>query len=100
MLSKRVVQNCINFSSKPGDLVLDPFMGNGTTAVVAKEHYRHFIGFEINENIRERITEDLTSTQVGVEYTSYKSRLPTPEKLRERYPRVYKIYMKQKRYGL
>jgi len=35
--------------SNPNDLVLDPFMGAGTTAQVALEEKRHFIGFEIDE---------------------------------------------------
>jgi site-specific DNA-methyltransferase (adenine-specific) len=34
--------------SNPGDLVLDPFSGSGTTAKAAKELGRRFIGFEIN----------------------------------------------------
>ena len=36
-------------SSRPGDLVLDPFMGSGTTCVTAKKLGRHFCGVEINE---------------------------------------------------
>jgi len=34
--------------SEPGDVVLDPFMGSGTTAKAAKKLGRHYIGFEIN----------------------------------------------------
>ncbi|HRZ65481.1 MAG TPA: site-specific DNA-methyltransferase [Spirochaetia bacterium] len=33
-------------SSRPGDLVLDPFLGSGTTAVVAKKLGRRFVGIE------------------------------------------------------
>src|SRR5579883_3097605 len=33
-------------STGPGDIVLDPFLGTGTTAVVAKRLHRHFIGIE------------------------------------------------------
>ncbi len=33
-------------SSKPGDVVVDPFFGSGTTGAVAKRLGRHFIGFE------------------------------------------------------
>ena len=44
-----IVKNFIINSSQEGDLVLDPFMGSGTTAVAAKSYGRHFIGFEINE---------------------------------------------------
>ena len=35
-------------SSKPGDKIFDPFLGSGTTAVVAKKLGRHFCGVEIN----------------------------------------------------
>lgn len=35
--------------SNPGDIVLDPFMGSGTVAKMAKETDRLFIGFEISE---------------------------------------------------
>ena len=34
--------------SNPGDLVLDPFSGSGTTAKAAKELGRRFLGLEIN----------------------------------------------------
>jgi modification methylase len=33
-------------STSPGDIVLDPFLGTGTTAAVAKRLQRHFIGIE------------------------------------------------------
>ncbi|GBC89544.1 Modification methylase DpnIIB [bacterium HR14] len=36
----------ITLSSQPGDVVLDPFLGTGTTAVVAKRLRRHYIGIE------------------------------------------------------
>jgi len=32
-----------------GDLVLDPYMGSGTTAVVAKKNNRNYIGIEISQ---------------------------------------------------
>ena len=35
--------------SSVGDLVLDPFMGSGTTAVAAKQNDRDFVGFEIDK---------------------------------------------------
>lgn len=45
--------------SRPGDLVLDPFTGSGTTAVVALRHGRRFLGIELNpeyaDMARERV---------------------------------------------
>ncbi|GAB4433318.1 MAG: site-specific DNA-methyltransferase [Anaerolineae bacterium] len=37
-------------SSNPGDVVLDPFFGTGTTGAVAKKLHRHWIGIEREEN--------------------------------------------------
>ena len=39
---------CIKSGSKPGDIILDPFFGSGTTGEVALRLERKYIGFEIN----------------------------------------------------
>lgn len=46
---EEIPEICIKAGSKPGDAVLDPFMGAGTTAMVARKLDRNFIGFELNE---------------------------------------------------
>jgi len=43
-----LIEPCVLSGSRPGDIVLDPFMGSGTTAVVAVQHGRQYIGCEIN----------------------------------------------------
>jgi len=40
--------DCVATWSNPGDIVLDPFSGSGTTAKAAKELGRRFLGLEIN----------------------------------------------------
>ena len=52
-------ENCILTCSKEGDLVLDPFMGSGTTALAAKKHNRHYLGFELNEEYIKQANERL-----------------------------------------
>jgi DNA modification methylase len=39
---------CIKLFSFPGDLVLDPFVGSGTTCLAAKKTQRHYLGFDID----------------------------------------------------
>lgn len=43
-----LIEPCILAGSRPGDIVLDPFMGSGTTAAVAIKHGRQYIGCELN----------------------------------------------------
>lgn len=43
---EKLVAKLILASSQPGDVVLDPFLGSGTTSVVARKLGRHFIGIE------------------------------------------------------
>jgi hypothetical protein len=45
--ASEVVDWWIRYLSKPGDLVLDPFMGTGTTALRARENGRRFIGCDL-----------------------------------------------------
>lgn len=58
-----LIEKIIRNSSKKGDLVIDPFMGSGTTGVACKKLGRDFIGVEINRAYfriaRKRIIESL-----------------------------------------
>ena len=56
-----LIEPCIKAGSEVGDIVLDPFMGSGTTAAVAKSLGRDYIGCELHEDygnlIRKRVEE-------------------------------------------
>ena len=43
-----LIEPCILAGSRPSDIVLDPFMGSGTTAAVALQHGRQYLGCELN----------------------------------------------------
>ena len=56
-----LIEPCIKAGSEEGDIVLDPFMGSGTTAIVSKSLNRHYIGCELHEDygklIQKRLSE-------------------------------------------
>ena len=45
-----LIEPCVLAGSRPGDIVLDPFMGSGTTAQVAIQHGRQYLGCELNQD--------------------------------------------------
>jgi site-specific DNA-methyltransferase (adenine-specific) len=57
----RIIRACSN----PGDLVLDPFTGSGTTLTVAKKLDRRFLGFELSPDYAQRAQERLDAAQPG-----------------------------------
>ncbi|MBO7630307.1 MAG: site-specific DNA-methyltransferase, partial [Bacteroidales bacterium] len=46
---EKLIAKLLLASSRPGDVVLDPFLGSGTTCVVAKKLGRHFCGIEAEQ---------------------------------------------------
>jgi len=45
----KLLKHILKICSNEGDLILDPFMGSGTTAVACKQLQRNFIGFELSQ---------------------------------------------------
>jgi len=66
-----LVRRCIQASSDPGDLVLDPFLGSGTTAVACALTGRRFIGAEIDVGYF-----DLSCKRIEQAYQDVDNRLP------------------------
>lgn len=58
-----VVQEFLKLLTCENDVVLDPFLGSGTTAIVAKKMKRHYIGIEINPDYCEYAEKRLAATQ-------------------------------------
>ncbi len=56
-----LIEPCIKAGSQPKDIILDPFMGSGTTAMVAKSLGRDYIGCELHEDYG-----DLIHKRIGI----------------------------------
>ncbi len=78
MLLYRVLMS----SSKPGDVVLDPFFGTGTTGAMAKKLHRHFIGIERDPHYIQAARDRIAQTRPVADPTA----LSTPSKRSE--PRI------------
>lgn len=61
---RKLIEPCILAGSKPGDTILEPFMGSGTTRQVALDLGRHCIGCEINPAYL--MLEELRTTTTGM----------------------------------
>lgn len=47
---EKLIERCVSLVTKPGDWVLDSFLGSGTTAAVAHKMGRHWIGIELGDH--------------------------------------------------
>ena len=61
---RELIVPCIRAGSEKGDIILDPFMGSGTTAMTAKELGRDYIGCELNKEY-----ENLIKQRLGLYYS-------------------------------
>lgn len=70
---ERLMQRIIHIASNPGDLVIDSFLGSGTTAAVAHKMGRRYIGIEMGEHAvthcRPRLAKVIDGEQGGVSQT-------------------------------
>jgi len=57
-----LLERIIRVASNPGDVVLDPFAGSGTTLAAAKRLGRDYLGVELSENYAAKIEERLQQT--------------------------------------
>ena len=64
-----LIEPCIKAGSQEGDIILDPFMGSGTTAMVAKKLGRHYMGCELHEDYGNLIIDRVPDEEVSQEPT-------------------------------
>jgi len=64
---EKLLERIINATSNPGDLVLDPFTGSGTTGAVAARLGREFIGIEKSEKYAEMAESRIASQAIPLE---------------------------------
>lgn len=57
-----VPSRCVLASTRPGDVVLDPFSGHATTGLAARQHGRRYIGIDLVPTYCERAAADLAQT--------------------------------------
>lgn len=67
---EQLISKLIYISTDPGDLVLDPYLGSGTTAAVAHKMGRRYIGIENGEHIKThcayRLSQVINGDQTGI----------------------------------
>ena len=67
---ERLIQRILHIATNPGDLVLDSFLGSGTTAAAAHKMGRHYIGIEMGEHAvthcRPRLQKVIDGEQGGI----------------------------------
>ena len=61
-----LIEPCIKAGSERGDIILDPFIGSGTTAMVSKELGRDYIGCELHEDYGKLIQKRLHERKVKI----------------------------------
>ena len=63
---QEILENLVINSSNENDIVLDPFMGSGSTGVAAVNNNRRFIGFELNDDYIETAKERIENVKEPV----------------------------------
>lgn len=60
-----VIENCLRLYSKPGDVVLDPFNGIGSTGYVAIKMFRRYLGFELKREYATMAASNLVAAEAS-----------------------------------
>ncbi len=62
---EQLIHRILEISTNPGDIVLDPYLGSGTTAAVAHKMNRQYLGIEVGEHIKSHCAHRLQQVVAG-----------------------------------
>lgn len=65
---EKIVEWFVTLLSNPGDCVMDPFMGSGTTGVVSKRNGRSFIGIELSDSYFDMSVKRISDVCTNIPY--------------------------------
>jgi len=60
------IQKCLRLYSKPGDVVMDPFNGIGSTGYEAIKALRKYVGFELKPEYAEQAGKNLKNAEASL----------------------------------
>ncbi len=80
----KIIAELIKLLTREGDIVLDPFLGSGSTAVAAVQNKRQYIGFEISQEYcdfaRQRLENLSTSKPIAKQQLAFWENYASPSK--------------------
>ena len=59
----RLIERLVKASTNPNDIILDPFIGSGTTAIACIKERRHFIGYELSKEYFDKAIKRIENEQ-------------------------------------
>jgi DNA modification methylase len=80
---ERLAERCVLAGSRPGDAVIDPFVGSGTTAIVAARLGRRTVGIDLSPKYVEMVRKQLAVTSEGSARRPRKYRLKGRKRIRK-----------------
>lgn len=89
---EHLVERCIKMFSWKGAVILDPFLGSGTTAVVAKKLEREYIGIELSSFYCKMAERRVKNTIISYKFDFSDTEKNTEKKIKKNKLKSYKLF--------
>lgn len=70
---EKLVERIINLCSNEGDLVLDPFLGSGTSMIASLSNNRSCVGYEFNEGFKDLMTHRFENEKIDLDLVKFEN---------------------------